>query len=267
MNRFAMRGVGVVAVLFGAGTVLADTLESVEKTIIEKAGSLTAYQGKMVSTQNMQNPQMKYEAQNDMTYECLKKGDKWLYRTEGKTKSVSVVEGQEQKQDVNMLIVCDGQFVWTLTDANGQKNVMKTRPEGEFSMVTDKTYFENMQKDYDLKLMPDETVDGKPAWVIQATSREPATEGDAATMITYFDKETGISIKTVGKDTAGKVIMTSVTKDVKVNAAIPADRFVFKAPEGVPVMDLTQQEMGSPEKGATEPAAPAPKDPKADKKP
>ncbi len=267
MNRFAMRWVGVVTVLFCAGAVLADTLESVEKTIVEKAGSLTSFQGKMVSTQNMQNPQMKYEAQNDMTSDCLKKDGKWLYRSEGKTKSVSVVEGQEQKQDVNMLIVCDGQFVWTLTDANGQKNVMKTRPEGEFSMVTDKAYFEDMRKDYDLKLLPDESVEGKATWPIQATPREAAAEGDVATLITYFDKETGISVKTVGKDAAGKVIMTSLTKDVKINAAVPADRFVFKAPEGVQVMDLTQQELGAPAGGPAEPAAPAPKEPKADKKP
>jgi outer membrane lipoprotein-sorting protein len=268
MNRSKVGMAAVAAVFLSSVTVLAETLESVEKTIIEKMGSYQSYRAKITSTQNMQNAQMKLDTQSDMTYECLKKGDLWLYRTEGKTKTASVIGGQEQKQDTTMLIVYDGKFVWTLTETDGQKNVMKAPPSAGFSPLMDKTYFENQHKDYELKLLPDETVDGKATWPVQATPRQAVAEGGAATMITYFDKETGISVKSVGKDSGGKVILTTVTSDVKVNAPLAAERFVFKAPEGVPVMDLSQQSTGETKPGeAAKPTEPDQKKPTGDKKP
>ncbi len=65
----------------------------------------------------------------------------------------------------------------------------------------------------------------------------------AATEMTfYFDKATGVMVKSVSKNVAGKVTMESLTTDLKVNSSISADRFVFTAPEGVEVMDLTKQQ-------------------------
>jgi outer membrane lipoprotein-sorting protein len=42
-------------------------------------------------------------------------------------------------------------------------------------------------------------------------------------------------------ETGGKKISSTVTTDFKLNAEIPADRFAFKAPAGVEMMDLTKQ--------------------------
>ncbi len=257
MIELAIRGLGVLTVLLGTGSVPADTLESVEKTIISKVGGYTSYQGRITTTQDVQTSQMKYESHGDFAYECLKQADKWLYRAESTSKSRSVAEGEDVKEEITRLMVCDGEFVWTLTDVDGEKSIVKTRAADQTDMVLmDQAYFETLHQNFDLKLLPDETVSGKATWVIQATPREAVDDGQIATMFMYFDKETGLSLKSVGKDAAGSVIMTSL-KEVKVNVPVPAGRFVFKVPEGVEVFDATEPEPGATSQSATQPASPA----------
>ena len=267
MKGFAMRGVGMIAVLFCTGSALAETLESVEKTIIGKVGGYTSYQGRITTTQSLQTDQMKYESHGDFAYECLKQGDKWLYRAESKEKSRSVAEGEDVKEEIIRLKVSDGDFVWTLTDIDGEKSIIKARAADQSDMVLmDQAYFETLHQIYDLKLLSDETVSGKATWVIQATPRTAVDKGQAATVLMYFDQETGLNLKTVGKDAAGKVIMTNV-KEVKVNIPVPAERFVFKAPEGVEVFDATEPEPGATSQSATQPASPATQNTKTDSQP
>jgi outer membrane lipoprotein-sorting protein len=263
MKRLVACGLGVAVVLLSSGAVLADTLETVEKTIVEKAANTQSQQARITTMQRMQTPQMSYDSQGETTYEFLKKGDKWLSRTESKTTSSSSVAGKEHKQNTTMLVIDDGEFVWTLSEMDGQKSVMKSRSEANRALLTDKAYFDNLRKDFELKLLPDETVDGRATWPIQATPRQPAAEGMIAMLLNYFDKETGVCIKTVGKDSSGKEVMTSVTKDIKVNPTLAADRFVFKVPEGVAVMDMTQDQPGQPQ--AQKPTEPKDEPKKEDK--
>jgi outer membrane lipoprotein-sorting protein len=259
MKRLVACGLGVAVVLLSSGAVLADTLETVEKAIVEKAANTQSQQARVTTMQRMQTPQMSYDSQGETTYEFLKQGEKWLSRTESKTISNSSVAGQEHKQNTTMLVIDDGKFVWTLSEMDGQKSVMKSRSEANRALLTDKAYFDNLRKDFELKLLPDETVDGRATWPIQATPRQPASEGMIAMLLNYFDKETGVCIKTIGKDSSGKEVMTSVTKDIKVNPTLAADRFVFKVPEGVTVMDMTQDQPGQPQ--AQKPAESKPDQP------
>jgi outer membrane lipoprotein-sorting protein len=224
----------------------ADTLESVEKAIVEKVAGHKSYQGKTVMSQNSQTPDMKYESQGEMTFEFMKKGEKWLLRSEGSTKTKMVVQGNEQKSDSKILMICDGEFMYTLNEGDGQKSAMKTRMPEQLALITDQAYFDSLAKDYTLKLVADETVDGKSCWVIEATPKTAAPEGSLATLLNYFDKETGIGIKTVGKDSGGKTILTSLTTDIKLNPTLSPDRFVFKAPEGVQVVDMSQSQTPPP---------------------
>lgn len=234
-----------VAGLWAAPT-WADTLESVEKAIVEKVAGHKSFQGKTVTTQNSQTPDMKYDAQGEMTIEFMKQGEKWLLRSEGRSKSNMVMQGNEQKSDSKVLMICDGEFMYTLTESDGQKGAMKTRMTEQFAFRTDQAYFDNLHKDYNLKLLADETVDGKSTWVIEATPKTAPPAGSIATLLNYFDKDTGVGIRTVGKDSDGKTILTSLTTDIKLNPTLSADRFVFKAPEGVQVIDVSQSQTPPP---------------------
>jgi outer membrane lipoprotein-sorting protein len=168
--------------------------------------------------------------------------------------------GQEQKSKTISTMVCDGEFMYSVSEANGEKSATKQNIMTQ-GWITDKTYFNNLRQGSKLKLLPDETVDGRSTYVIEATSKQapPANQsGTTAVSYMYFDKETGLVIKWLSKDASGKVVSTSITTDLKVNSTISADRFVFKAPEGVEVMDLTKMQQQTAEPAQPEQEKPAP---------
>jgi outer membrane lipoprotein-sorting protein len=133
--------------------------------------------------------------------------------------------------------------MYTISDVGGQKMAMKMKPSPEMAgadPLNSESAFKAMGKDFNLKVLPDAAVDGKDAWVIEATPKDSKNAEMMTKMVTYYDKKTGLPIKSVGYGKDGKVVNTMTISDIKTNADIPADRFVFKAPPGVEVMDMTK---------------------------
>jgi outer membrane lipoprotein-sorting protein len=151
---------------------------------------------------------------------------------------------QEIKIEQTMTMISDGEFSYTVTDDKGQKSAYKQKVDA--SMNEDpKTTIETMKEEYTLKLLPDEKVDGADCIVIEGTSKQK--EGDPMVkQILYFRKDCGLNVKMVGRDASDKAVFTHEVSDVKLNTEIPADRFVFKKPDGVEMIDLTQE--GEPAK-------------------
>ena len=281
MMLFRRLAIAILVIGFGgqAMTVAGDTIESVEKTLIERAAKITSLQFNMTSTSDFESQGYRFKQDSKGQYEYLLKGDKMLYRMESKARSVTVQGGKEETSNTVTTMVCDGEFLYMLNDADGQKTVMKQDPTNQ-AWVTNQAYFDNLRRYHDLNQLPDETVDGKSTYVIECTPKDEISGGAPKTiMIMYFDKKTGIGIKTIGKDSTGKVVSTGLTTDVKINSDISADRFVFKAPEGVQVLDMTSaaQAQGQPdqpaeaaedepEKAEEESAKAAPEEAKKDKK-
>jgi hypothetical protein len=116
---------------------------------------------------------------------------------------------------------------------------MKATPQAVGSIQ--QSFFDTMAVSYNLELMPDAKVGSYSTYVIRAVIKNPAPMA-ATEMTFYFDKATGVTVKSISKNAAGKVTMETLTTDLKVNSSISADRFVFTAPEGVEVMDLTKQQ-------------------------
>ncbi|MFN0136335.1 MAG: LolA family protein [Phycisphaerae bacterium] len=242
-----------------ASTAAAETMDDVIKAISDKAAACKSISCKTKSDQDMQTPDMKYVAQSEMTFEAVRKDGKWQYRSEGWSKSTTNAGGQETKQDMKLLMVQDGQFSWMLNDTNGQKSCMKMAPSHEFGVLTDAKTWEEMKKLFDYKLAGDEALDGKACWLVEATTKDKTTAASAAKTLTWYDKSTGVGMKSITKDDKGKVVSTSITSDVKIDPSIAADRFVFKAPEGVTVTDMTQQGQQPAEQPAAEPKKEEPK--------
>jgi len=246
-----------------AAAAQAETIEDVQKAIADKAAACKSISYKTHSDIDTTNGDMKYVAVSDMTFEAMRKGEKWLYRSEGKTKSTTTMSGQETKQDITSLMVQDGQFYWILTDMGTQKTCMKNVPNNDFSVIIDKTMWEEMNKTFAFKLVGDESQDGKACWAVESTPKDATKTGNLGKTMTWYDKSTGVAIKSIAKDDKGKVMSTSVTTDVKIDASIPEDRFTFKAPAGVEVMDRTQQQ-GNTEAGDKPADEPKKDEPKKD---
>lgn len=217
----------------------AQNLAAVEKKLAESSGkvkSLIARQGIVVETEAT-GYKMSSRGIGTLEYLCQDGKTKW--RSEMKTISLTTVGGQETKMEQTTLAIGDGQYAYTFSDMMGQRTAVKMKMPQQDIATGNKAFFDALRKDYNLELLPDEKVDGKDAFVIQAKSRKQAD--DQATSIKhYILKETGIVAKTVTTDSVGKPVSTMTLSDIKLNTTVSPDRFVFKTPEGVPLTDLTK---------------------------
>ncbi len=220
-----------------------DTLREVEKKIADKIAKYKTIAYNMSTTSNIRTPDMSMKIEAKSTFEAARRGDKWVTRMDSKNKSLRKVgDGKEELEDSRILQVFDGQYSWTLTETPEMKSAMKMKPEPNTmpSPFDAKAMFEMLHKDFDLKLLEDEKIDGKPAYVIEAKPKNKEAQQTMSRSLSYYSKDTGIVLKGVTFDKQGKAITTSTFSDIKVDTNLPADRFVFKAPAGVEVIDMTQ---------------------------
>jgi outer membrane lipoprotein-sorting protein len=216
---------------------VADELETVEKKLGEawkKHKSMTA-EFTMVS--KMEQPGFAMESTTKGTQETMRKGDQLLFHTAMTTSTVQKIGEQESKSESKVTVVSDGTYAYMLTETMGQKMAVRTKADPQQAGDPQAT-FEVLRKDHTLKLLPEETIDGKKAFVIEATPKQTQPMGPGKSVY-FFLQDGGVLVKMVVSDQAGKPMTTMTYSDIKFDVKIDPQRFVFKAPEGVQVIDQT----------------------------
>ena len=168
--------------------------------------------------------------------EFVNKPDKELFRMEMTLET----DLAGQKMEGTVTTVYDGEFIYIVNEMMGQKMAVKQKPGAMVQSPAGKHMFEGLKENYELKVLPGEKVDGKDAFVIEAAPKGMAPQ-PVAKMKLFLVKENGIMVKVLGYDTAGSEIMTMTYDNIKINPKIDESRFVFKAPDGVQVMDMTNR--------------------------
>jgi len=229
----------LMAVSLTAVVRAGDSVEDVEKKLVEAHSKIKSYTSKTKTVQNFDMGQgNKMSSDYGGTIEWKRDGEKHLFRTEMKGTTTQSMGGTDNKMDVSVLMISDGNFLYSLSEQMGQKMAIKQKPDT--SMTGDpKKLFDKIHSDNTVNLLPDEKVDGVSAVVFEVIPKDESGGGPVAKSIMYFAKDTGINVKVVGKDKDGKEVFTNSSTDIKLNTEIPNDRFVFTAPEGVEVMDMT----------------------------
>ncbi|MBN1489559.1 MAG: outer membrane lipoprotein carrier protein LolA [Phycisphaerae bacterium] len=238
---FAAAACGLI-LAFAVSPSRAASFDEVRPMIIKACGQANSYTATMETKMDMamgEGNSMKSETAGKMMWR--KKGETVCYRMESKTKSVTKMQGNETKQDSKTLSVCDGKFIYTLTDDGTNKMAMKMKVEPDKSYDTESA-MKAWEKNYDLKVLDDEKVDGVDCWVVEATPKKAAQANAAGKMRQWYRKDCGITAKVVSFGPDGKPLTTTLVKDVKLNVDIPDEKFKFKAPEGVTVMDMTKNQ-------------------------
>lgn len=221
------------------GLVRADSIEDIQKKLVESNAKLKSFSCKMKMVQNFDMGQgNKMQSDYAGTTEWMRKGDKFALRTDLKGTAVQSFGGQDNKVEMSVTMVCDGDALYTLSTQMGQTMAAKQKPDDSLGGEPGKIIDDIVAKQ-NVKVMPDGTVDGEACFVIEATPKDPADAPNVARTIMYFRKDIGVNVKTVGLDKDGKEVFSTTASEFKINADIAADRFVFKAPEGVQVMDMT----------------------------
>jgi outer membrane lipoprotein-sorting protein len=226
----------------------ADTLEQIEAAMKKSWEGFTSLSMDSDTKMDQASEQFSMKMDSTSATEMMKDGTKWKMRSESKSTMTQKIAGQpETTTTSNSLMVSDGAYMYSLTDSNGLKQATKMKvPPGQD--YAGDGWVKTMREHYNMKVLPDESVDGVACWVIEATPKQP-NQGPGTY---YFAKQQGMMMKYVNKGPDGKVISTTTSKNVKVNPSIPADRFVFTAPPGVTVID--QEAMMAQQKAAIEAA-------------
>jgi outer membrane lipoprotein-sorting protein len=252
-----------------AGTVQAETLEEVEKKITELTTKHKSVELKMKTKMDVAMEQMSEKSEADSTVIYAKKGEKWLSRNETKsTGTRKVGEQPEEKLDSKMLVIYDGQHTYTLMESPQftQASKQKTESQDPFG----NKMWEGLHKHMNIKLLPDQTVDGKSTWVIEM---RPKADEDAppeameamnnTRSVVHYRKSDGVAVKSVTYDKDKPTVTMTVT-DIKYDVEPKPDTFTFKAPEGVTVMDMdalaagqNAQSAGGDSKTASDTSEPA----------
>lgn len=255
----ALAGLGLTGAVQAA-----DAIDDVEKKLIAAAEKHKTMTAKMVSLTEMEGPQIKMKMKTEGTTETARRGEKVLSRNEMKSTGTTKFGDQpEQKMDEKSLAICDGEFCYVLNEGTNGKQAMKMKLDTAQQGAVTKGWFEHLRKDYDIKILPEEKIEGKATYVIEATLKKPAP-GQTQKSTFWYDKESAVVLKAVteGKQADNKTKMTMTMSDVKLDVDIKPERFQFKAPDGVQVMDMTKmgqeaQASGGEETGETK-AEPAP---------
>jgi outer membrane lipoprotein-sorting protein len=222
------------------GTAFADALDDIETAVAGKWDKTTSLTYDMEMTNKMAGEGFEMGGTTKGSSEMQRKDTKWNMRMDSTTESVSKMAGKDTKNITKTLMVSDGTFTYMLSDTDGQKTAMKTKaPTSESG---GKAYFKTLREGNDVKTLPDETVAGQACFVIEATPKTVQPGAPRMTSRYYFAKDIGMVVQMTSKSDDGKSVTTMTLKNVKVNPSIPADHFVFTAPAGVEVQDMTDME-------------------------
>ena len=232
----------------------ADNPEAAEKAIVDataKTQSLEVHSQTIRST-DPSNQELKMSMES--MYAFMRKDGRLFYRSDVNSKNPQTkADGSAASIGTHTQIIHDGTFVYSLNEGPQGRSATKSIANVNISYVVDASYFERLGKQYSVELLADELIDGKPQYVLECTPRKNPP-GEVGKLRLYFDKATGVNMKTIGFDSNSKPIVTTTVRDVKINPAFPDDYFVFKAPAGVEVNDLS----GGLEVPSTKPTPPAP---------
>jgi outer membrane lipoprotein-sorting protein len=236
-----------------ASTARAETIDEVGKKLDENYAKLKSYTAKGKSEQKMEMPQVgKFESATEFTIEWMRRGDQALMRSDSKTAVTQNMQGEESKSETAVTTISDGKFIYFLSEEltgerKGQKTAMKNVAPPDTNNF--RQMLDNEQMTF--KLMPDETVDGQECVVVEGRAKSAEAGSPWNRGLIYFRKDAGLFVKMVGYDDNDKPVSTTTLTDIKLNADISPERFEFKAPPGVEVIDQTQMpthEMAAPPK-------------------
>lgn len=228
-----------VVLTAGAQAQQNEALKRAEADIIKKVAQLKSLSARLTVRATVHDEGIEIASTQAGTYEMLRDGKTTKYRRQTTIKSVQRIGDEEETIEQSEMVVCNGDYVYSLTDSLGVPTASKVKVDRQNSGRIDKTMFWRWHKAYDLKLLPDAMVDGVKTYVFEA--RPKAGKGSLpARSLYYFSKDHGFLVKTVFENDQGEPTEVTEYTDISFNAPIDPKRFQFEAPEGVEVVDRTE---------------------------
>jgi outer membrane lipoprotein-sorting protein len=219
-------------------TVQVNDLDAVQKAINEAWNRHKSVTAHMRMESHRTRPDAATDGKGEGTLEVLRKDELYLQRTEARTELKMVTPEETVTSAVDVTIILDGESEYLIREGNGQKFYTKVPVNPGISIVP-KTVLEYLATSAPLNVLPEETIDGQKAYVIEAVRSEAAKTGTLRTVV-YFSQATGVLLRNEGYDEAKNKVETINYSDFQFDLEIDPQRFVFEAPPGVNVIDRTK---------------------------
>lgn len=225
------RMIAMVAVLAMAWPATAETLESVEKRLVEAFSKHKSVVADM-TVQMVTGGTMEGELLGKFEY----------VNTDGKERTRQdlimqmQIGGQTATQEMQSLF--DGKYHYSFMEMGGQQIVRKQMRDSLQGRIGGKSMFEGMRKEYKIELLPKAVVDGKETVVIQTTRLRPDPQTPYKFKL-FFNEKLGVIVRLRGENDTGQAIMTGTFTNVKIGVKLDPKRFEFVLPENAQLIDMT----------------------------
>ncbi len=228
-----------------SGAMASESLDEIEKKLNAAYAKLTSFSSDMQTRQNIQMDQMSMKMDVKGQMKWMRKGDKILFRMEQKGKSEQNFGGQANTQDIDTFMVCDGDYMYTVSDMMGQKTAMKMKADAKMAGDTTQM-FAGMKDMGEVTVAGDDKFDGQDCYCILVTMT-PQPGNPMASQKFWFRKDIGMMVKMVAMDDKGAEVMTTTSTNINTGANFNEADFKFVAPEGVNVMDMSNMGQAQPQ--------------------
>jgi outer membrane lipoprotein-sorting protein len=240
---FACTLIALLAVSAGVVRAEEPTLESVESAIATAWEKVNTYTANMTMDMTVPMGPLKVtsNATGQVEFMRVENGQRFRMEMVNKLGGNMPIPGGAMEQKV--LSVYNGELIYNEMEAMGMKKYSKAKPkEGDTdNQVGGKNVVDSMRKQGEVKLLPDEEVNGASAYVFEVTpnaqtKQEGPIKPDKVKF--YIAKDSGIKVRTVMLDAAGGTLMTMSYLDIKLNPELDPKRFEYAPPPGVEVVDM-----------------------------
>lgn len=220
----------------GEPSTPAGTVKAVEEDLVEKWSHVKSVSATMAIDTKKKIAVGNLKVSSKGSFELVKEGNKRFLRWDMHAVSTLEKDGKEEQEKSSTLTITDGEYTWGLAEQEGKRMYLKANIDDAYHLGV-RRLLATLRENGEIKVLPDESLGGQAVKVLSVDLME---EGErAGTMTYYFAKDTGLLLKTVTAGLGGEGSVVTLLTDVKLNVEIPRDRFVFRAPEGVEVQDMT----------------------------
>jgi len=222
------------------------TIASVEAEVEAKWAQITGFTAKPTTDAAVPAGPMTMKSRATGTLECLKQGEKTLFRLDMVNKidmGIPLPGALAGAAEQKVLSVFDGKNLYNEMEALGQRHVFKMTGDSaeQGAPAAGKSLFEAFRDKGELKLLPDATVDGAPAYVIEVIPNDELKQNaptPVGSLKVYISKELGLQIKMEVLDEKGAATSTTIYSEIDTKANLAPERFVYKVPAGVTVQEM-----------------------------
>lgn len=234
----------VISVLpMSAALAQGETIEDVRKKIADMNKNVKSMQADMKMQTKFEQPGFSQSQETVGTYEFKRDGDLVKARSESTMKGTMNAGGMTKEMNQKVLTVSNGKVSYAYSEDETGRSVTKIPVQDQ---VADDP-LGSVEDTYDMKLLPDATVNGDAVYVVEMTPKDGQEQQGVTNKLHYFfRKNDGLLTKMVIFGPDGKPMSTMEYTNIKVNVPIDDSRFDYTPPAGVQVIDMSQMQTEMP---------------------